>query len=68
MGKIEKGMVCSIIHCEKNAVRSISSAKVKSTGLPVEIAKRTYLCEEHYKEFKKKRKGARQVERWRWSA
>ena len=68
MGKIEKGIVCSIVRCEKNAVRSISSKKVESAGLKVDNVKKTYLCEEHYKEFKKKRKGARQVERWRWSA
>ena len=68
MGKIEKGIKCSVLICKKNAVRSIFSEKVKSIGLKVDDMKRTYLCEEHYKEFKKKSKGARQVERWRWSA
>jgi len=67
MGKIEKGVKCSIHLCVKDAVRSLSPEKVKATRLNVEDSKRTYLCEEHYKEFKRKNKGLRQVERWRWN-
>ena len=68
MGKIEKGIKCSLIGCEKIAVRSVSAGQAASSGLKVEDQKRTYLCDDHYKEFKKKSKGARQVEKWRWSA
>jgi len=67
MGKIEKGVKCGVISCEKMAIRSLSAEKAESAGLKVEGARRAYLCEGHYKEFKKKSKGARRVERWRWS-
>ena len=68
MGKIEKGVKCSIIPCGKDAVRSMSAKEVESAGLKIEADKRAYLCEDHYKEFKKKSKGSRQVEKWRWNA
>lgn len=68
MGKIEKGIKCSVTGCENAAVRSVSGEKTESSGLKVEGTRRAYLCEGHYREFKKKSKGARQVERWRWSA
>lgn len=68
MGKIDKGVKCSVVPCGRDAVRSISAKDVEAAGLKVDSSKRAYLCEEHYKEFKKKNKGARQVEKWRWSA
>ena len=68
MGKIEKGVKCSIIDCANLAARSISTGKAESSGLIVEGKKRTYLCRAHYKEFKKKSKGVRQINQWRWSS
>lgn len=67
MGKIEKGVKCSVASCEELAVRSVSAAKVEEAGLKVE-GNKAYLCETHYREYKKKSKAARQVERWRWTA
>ena len=67
MGRIDKGVKCSVIGCEKVAIRSISSKKVESSGLKVEGNRKTYLCDEHYKQFKKKSKNARQLERLRWT-
>ncbi|MFH0748882.1 MAG: hypothetical protein V1915_03045 [Candidatus Bathyarchaeota archaeon] len=67
MGKIDKGVKCSVILCGKDAIRSVSLEKVKSAQLKIEDGKRTYLCEEHYKAFKKKNKNTRQIEKWRWS-
>ncbi|MCD6342141.1 MAG: hypothetical protein J7L83_04775 [Thaumarchaeota archaeon] len=67
MGKISKGAKCSVVGCEEPAVRSIarqripSSLKVKSEG------RRAYLCEKHYKEFKKLTREERRVERWRYA-
>ena len=68
MGKIDKGVKCSVTDCENVAIRSVSIEQAESSGLKVEGKKRTYLCEGHYKELKKKSRGARQVDKWRWSA
>lgn len=65
MGKIEKGVKCSVEGCGKPAVRSLSPDKVASAGLKVEEGRRAYLCEEHYKEFKKKAKKAKLLDKWR---
>ena len=64
MGRIDKGAKCSV--CGKEAVRSISADKVKSAGLRAGSEKRAYLCREHYKEYKKKTKKDKQLERWRY--
>lgn len=68
MGRIEKGAKCSVSSCGKEAVRSLPIDKVKSTGLKVASdEKRAYLCKEHYKEYKKKTKKDKQIEKWRYS-
>ena len=68
MGRIDKGIKCSVVNCNEMAIRSISSEKVESSGLKLTDSKRGYLCEQHYKEYKKKSKDDRRVEKWRWSA
>jgi hypothetical protein len=41
--------------------------KVRSAGLNVGSGqKRAYLCKEHYKEYKKKTKKDKMVEKWRY--
>ena len=67
MGRIDKGVKCTVIGCETTAVRSISMEKVESSGIKTEGDKKAYLCDMHYKEFKKKSKTSRQVDRWRWT-
>ena len=66
MGRVAKGVRCSVIGCEKEAVRSLSADKVNSAGLRVGKARRVYLCKDHYKEFKKRTKKERLLERWRY--
>jgi thymidine kinase len=67
LGRIEKGAKCNA--CGKEAVRSLPVEKVKSAGLKVSTnEKRAYLCKEHYKEYKKKTKKDRKLEKWRYSA
>ncbi|HEX9862537.1 MAG TPA: hypothetical protein VGB11_04550 [Candidatus Bathyarchaeia archaeon] len=69
MGRIDKGIKCSVSSCGREAARSISTDKVKSAGLKVASdAKRAYLCKEHYKEFKKKTKKDKTLDKWRYSA
>jgi hypothetical protein len=67
MGRVAKGVKCSISGCGKEAVRSLSAEKVRSAGLNVgSDERRAYLCKEHYKEYKKKTKKEKMVERWRY--
>lgn len=66
MGRIDKGVKCSVSGCSSEAARSISAEKVKTAGLKVGNEKRAYLCKEHYKDFKKKTKKDKQLEKMRF--
>lgn len=67
MGKVGKGVKCSVSGCGKDAARSLSAEKVRMAGLSVGSSeKRAYLCEKHYKEFKKRTKKERKIEQWRF--
>lgn len=66
MGRIDKGEKCSVGGCSKEAVRSISADKVKSAGFRVGSDRRSYLCKEHYKEYKKKTKKDKTLEKLRY--
>ncbi len=65
LGRINKGVKCSISGCNNDAVRSLPTDKVKSVGLKVGESRRAFLCKEHYKEFKKENKKDRVLEKWR---
>ncbi|MDW8021295.1 MAG: hypothetical protein RMI78_01505 [Nitrososphaerota archaeon] len=67
MGKVSKGAKCSVIGCGERATCSIASQKVPSTMKVEPEGRRAYLCEKHYKEFKKLTRMDRKVERWRYS-
>ena len=67
MGRINKGVKCSVSGCSKEAIRSLSTEKVRSAGLNVGSSeRRSYLCKEHYKEYKKKTKKEKMFEKWRY--
>jgi hypothetical protein len=67
MGRIEKGQKCTVSSCGREAARSLSADKVKATGLSVGTKEsRAYICKEHYKEFKKKTKKDKTLEKWRY--
>jgi len=67
LGRIAKGVKCSVSGCGKEAIRSISAEKVRSAGLKVGSGeRRAYLCKEHYREYKKKTKKEKKVEQWRY--
>ena len=66
MGRIAKGVKCSVVGCDKEAVRSLSKEKVSVAGLKVGEARRSYLCKDHYKEFKKETKKDKMLEKWRY--
>jgi hypothetical protein len=66
MGRIAKGVKCSVSGCGKDAVRSLPVAKVVEAGLKVGNERRAYLCKEHYKAYKKATKKDKMLEKWRY--
>jgi len=69
LGRVAKGVKCSVSGCGKEAIRSLSAATVRSAGLNVSGSeRRAYLCKAHYKEYKKKTKKEKKVEQWRYKA
>jgi hypothetical protein len=67
MGIIAKGAKCNVIGCDQDGIRSLTTAKVEGTGLSISgSSKKTALCKEHYKEWKKATKEDRDVERARY--
>lgn len=70
MGKVRKGQKCSVEGCDKEAVASISlnDAKIlEEQGVKfTSIGRRVYLCERHYKLFKKAKRKIEKLERWRF--
>jgi hypothetical protein len=68
LGRVDKGVKCSVNNCKNDAIRSLSYDKAKSSGLKVTgEGKRAYLCKEHYKEFKKKTKKDKTIDKWRYN-
>jgi hypothetical protein len=69
MGKVEKGVSCSVQGCAQRAVRSLPSSQVRRAGLLLaQEGVRSYLCREHYKEFKRRSRQERELERLRFGA
>lgn len=67
MGIIAKGAKCNVSGCGNDGLRSLTTSKVEGTGLSISSAsKKTVLCKEHYKEWKKATKQDREVERARF--
>lgn len=67
MGKVERGVKCSVEGCAEDAERSISRDKLSDTSLKVfGEGKRVYLCSQHYKLWKKTTKKDRELERARF--
>ena len=68
MGIVSRGADCNVDGCDNKAVRSISTTKVEGAGLRVTGSdKKSVLCKDHYKEYKKETKDDRDLERARWS-
>lgn len=67
MGKIKRGVSCSVEECNEDAVRSLSPELVKKANLRINLGKstRVYVCSAHYKQIKKVMKKEKQKEKWR---
>ncbi len=66
MGRVSKGVKCSVQTCGKDAVRSLPIDEVTSAGLEVQGISRAYLCKDHYKQYKKATKKVKMVDKWRY--
>ena len=67
MGIVAKGAVCNVSGCENLGVRSLNTKKVEDAGLRLNASgKKSGLCKEHYKEWKKATKDDRSLERARY--
>jgi hypothetical protein len=74
MGKVKQGTLCSVEGCEEKAVRSFATDKAREALQPTgaslkdDRARRAYLCQKHYKLFKKQTKKDKKVDKWRYGA
>jgi hypothetical protein len=66
MGKVSKGIKCSVEGCPNEASRSLSADKVKKVSFKTQNTRRAYLCKDHYKQFKKETKKDRMREKWKY--
>jgi len=67
LGKVSKGVLCSVKGCNESSSRSLSKNKLEGSNLQTTGERRVYLCREHYKQLKKTTKKDSDVERLRWS-
>jgi hypothetical protein len=67
MGKVDKGVACSITGCKNQSERSIGRDQLTGSGLTAGgEGRRAYLCHDHYKAWKKATKKDRDMQRARW--
>ncbi len=67
MGVIAKGAKCNVDGCTNDGARSLNTTRVETAGLKVNsTGKKTVLCKQHYKEYKKESKDDRALERARY--
>ncbi len=68
MGIVSKGAKCNVEGCDKEGARSLTTTKVENAGLRVSsVGKKSVLCKDHYKEWKKESKDDRDLERARFN-
>ena len=67
MGVVSKGAKCDVTGCNNDGSRSLNTKKVEGAGLDISSSgKKTVLCKDHYKEWKKETKDDRALERARF--
>jgi hypothetical protein len=67
LGRVERGVKCSVDGCGVDAERSLSRDKMSGSGLKVTgEGRRVYLCAQHYKAWKKATKKERDLDRARF--
>lgn len=67
MGVVAKGANCNVDSCESSGIRSLNRGRVEEAGLRLAGGeKKAVLCREHYREWKKKTREERSLERARY--
>ncbi len=67
MGKVDKGVGCSVQGCSTKAERSVSRDQMAGSNLMLASeGHRVYLCTDHYREWKKNTRKLRDADRSRW--
>jgi hypothetical protein len=67
MGRVAKGVSCSVRECNGQAAVSVAAASVKPyLSLSDTSARRAYLCKAHYKDYKRLSRRDRDLERARY--
>jgi len=69
VGPMPADEVCGVVGCGKEAKRSLSTTKVKEALPELKLIgepRRVHLCKDHYKQFRKKTKQERELERATW--
>jgi len=67
--KDRESETCMVSGCKEDAVRSISAEKLKKALSGVSLktdSRRVHICKTHYRQFRKKTKGERELERLGW--
>ena len=64
---VNKGAKCNVDGCDEDGVRSLNTKKIEDAGLRLNSSgKKSVLCKQHYKEWKKETKDDRELERARY--
>ncbi|MGC8585153.1 MAG: hypothetical protein ACP5RZ_03390 [Thermoplasmata archaeon] len=63
---MKENTVCDVSGCNEIAVKSLPREKVENMYSLKTKSSHVHLCREHYKEYKKKTKKERDVERATW--
>lgn len=59
--------ICEISECTSEAVRSVSAKKLQAAGFNIDAKRgKVHICKEHYRDFKKKTKEERTLQRAGW--
>jgi len=67
VGRVSKGVNCSVVGCSAKAEISLPADRVSRYLNVSKESRRAYLCKPHYKEFKRASKKEREMERARYS-
>lgn len=63
---MKEGQTCDVNGCENEAVKSVPREKAQKLFTLKGSSKNVHLCREHYKEYKKKTKKEREMDRIGW--
>lgn len=58
--------ICDVVGCEEEAVKTVARKKAEKIFNLEGRGSKVHLCKKHYKEFKKKTKKERELERVGW--